>query len=246
MSDFKSLNEIMDKVTAVLVIDLASHAMMLDEQLHLAALEEPIQGIYLTGSIDPFISLDNKYYLRSKYNLLQQQIHQQSITPEAGKIKYTQRQYCITNVDDIFNLTEDLVDSDGTTVITPTDIKRKRKYMFDKPTVPAVGIKLASIVGLRYLSTMCPYTKNKNSVYRIDSLVKKEYHPELYKKEYEFQVALHDLVDEIMKFIGDDTWHIYFHKIKGTALIIEKTIDWRIYEYYRMKFEEDEKLSSKY
>lgn len=58
----------------------------------------------------------------------------------------------------------------------------------------------------------------------------------------EFIGAIENLYDEVMDFIGNDDWNLYSYQLKGTSLIINKGVDWRVYEYYRMKFEKEESL----
>lgn len=46
-----------------------------------------------------------------------------------------------------------------------------------------------------------------------------------------------DVNEEIFNFVCDDRWNIYFTKVKRDNLYIEKTIDYRIYDWTRIMHE---------
>jgi hypothetical protein len=215
MHDPKCLSEVLEHNKEVLIIDLLDHVTCVEDH-YLKALVEPTKGIYITGSIEPFIKETGPYFMRELFP-----------SPK-GEVSYL----------DILSTKSDILDSSGTQVISGKDLVLKRKFLSLKPSIPVVAMKAALAVVDDYVTSVCRKA-NRNRTYNLYNLVKPEFHSTIVAKD-EFMHVFERLLDQVMKFIGDDTWNIYFIKVKGTSLIIEKSVDWRIYRYYEMTFKEQE------
>lgn len=216
MHDPKTLSEVLEQTKEVMVIDLLDHVTSIEEQ-YLNALVEPTEGIYVTGSIEPLFKPDQTYCMKA-------------IT--------TPGDLTIIPYNTILASKYDVLDKNGNLVISAKDLFLKKKFLSNKPSVPAVAIKAALAVVDDYITSVCRKA-NRNRCYNLYSLVKHEYHSSMVSKD-EFMHVFERLLDQVMKFIGNDTWNIYFVKIKGTSLIIEKSVDWRVYRYYEDLFKAEE------
>ena len=206
------------KPSAMMVVNLLDHVSTWDKDPYLDCLVEPSSGIYLPSSVNPVLDDNGVYYPQSKYG---------------------QDQYRIKDLDSIFNLGESIVDKNGIVVFTWVNLKRFKKYITLTPQVPATAIKVAHVIVDDFLRGLCPYTntpRNKHSLHQLTT------NPDLILIEA-YEELLDDLIMEVSEFVGKDRYHIYFTKLKGTSLIIEKTIDFRVYDWYRMRGEIDEQDS---
>lgn len=209
------LNKLLMQNKEVFAIDVLPHVQRLSEE-YTEALLPPPPGIYVTGSIEPLFSDAEKYYERSQLGM---------------------EGYHLKSIEEILHAKEDIVNSHGEMVLALRDIRTKGRYLKDHPTIPAVGVKAAVSVVLGYLNSLNKNTNINLSNFKLEYLVKPEY-IRLVTRE-DFSVAFESLLDAVMEFINGDTWHIYFYSLKGTTLVIEKTIDWRIYQYYLMTQQRD-------
>lgn len=209
--NIKNMEKLISKTSEVIIIDLLEHVIRMPEDPCLNALVEPEQGLYLVGQLDPFISIKNKLFFKS--NL--------------------EKQILIPN--EILNAKEPIVNEFNEVKITPSDIFTKRNYISTSPSIPSVGIKLTCSIATRHLNELCVYTKSNIGSARLDELVKPEYQYLIHTYKYEKELSR--LLDKINEFVSSDIWHIYFYKIVGTNLVIEKTVDFRIYDWYRLKNE---------
>lgn len=225
-------SDLLKKVTSVLAIDLLEFAINLDTEL-LATLVEPPKGIYIKGNIKPILTDDKVYYARSKMPYIQGSSKMSYIIGKQKRIDI--QDTAIKDLKEVFTLTEDLVDSDGNVVLSLKDIKIKSRYMSIGSDLPVTAIQLTKTMALDYISTLCKFSRFVYSE-NIESLVKPEYHYLIANDS--FDVAFESLHEQILNFIDQDTWFIYFCRLKGTTLLIEKTIDYRIYYYHEVHYKE--------
>lgn len=216
----------LDKITNVLIIDILPHAIMLEERLQQTLIDyEP--GIYIPGGIKPYLSLSKPLFFEKDRDIVRDTILSN------GDIEYL----VIKSAKDILSRRESVIDSTGEVVMYSTFIKNKHKLMSIKPTIPARAVEMAMSVALNHLTWATRCTRMNFFKTPLHNLVKPEYRDLVDNEEY--PTAFDDIIVEVSNFIGQDTWHVYFHKIQGTCLIIEKTCDFRIMEYYRLKEEID-------
>lgn len=228
MLDFKNMAEVAGYNEETLVLDLLQHAMALDDEPYVKALVPADKGLYLLGSVEPLLRDSEKYYYQS----------QMSPDPLKPGIYNFDNALPIKDLGKVSKYPDDVVDVHGKVVLTARDIRSKGKYFRTEPTVPSTAIKMAITVVQRYLGTLCRHTSHIHTNYRMETLVKEEYSYLIDNDEY--MHAFERLLDQVMHFVGKDTWNIYFCSIKGNSLIINKSLDWRIYRYYELTLTEQE------
>lgn len=211
MQDFNTLNEVLAYSKEALVVDLLDYAMALDEQ-YVDALIEPHKGIYLVGSLDPTFPHNHQYWVS----------HQPR--EESTAIPW----------DKLLMMREDIVDKEGQVIITRKDMMTKARFMRNEPSIPVIGVKMAIAISQHYMTSKCRHNRFNYYQYKVASLVKPEFEWMVHKDE--FLHAFKKLLDKIDSFIKDDDSHIYFYKVRGTSMVIEKGVDYRILRYYEDKF----------
>lgn len=232
MLDYKNIEELIKENKQVIVIDLLDQVLGIEEVPYLTALLDPEPGLYVVGDIEPILKKSENYYLRSKLV-----VAPYNGTAMAGMVFYDQS----PKVEDyaaIAQIKDDIVDENGRVVISHKDLRTKGKYFRQEPTLPAVAIKMAIVLVQNYLNSLCRDTHVRFVSYSVESLVKKE-HMEMALSD-EFIAAYSTLINKVMDFVDKDNWHIYYLKVKGTALIIEKTVDHRVLFYYEHMFAKQE------
>lgn len=216
MSDFKNMTEVYNHVEQALVIDLMEHVTTMD-MTYQEALVDPPAGIYITGSIEPILLQDRKYFVRSAYQ-----------DPKVPGI----------NLKDIFDIKGDIVNEGGDVVLSFKDILQKKKFINFEPTVPVTALKVAVGIVEQYIISSCHHSKRSHPTYRLEYLVKPQYQDMVINDEYIQQFAR--LRDRVMDFIRDDRWQVYYTRLRGTSLIIEKGLDYRVCCYYEHLFKSQE------
>lgn len=210
-TDFHELT----KPSDILVLNLLKYVGHIQEPYASKYLEPYEKGLYLRGHINPLLHENLAYYKDFKPI-------EDKITP----IKFE-------SLAEIMLCKNDVYTSSGDVVISAKDLFYNKKFIETKPDIPVQLIKVAVSVILEYLNSLNKYT-NVNSInFNLNRLVKQK-HRDLIIKEY-YQTELAELLDIVCNFVGKDSWHIYFYKITGTTLILSKTIDYRIYDWYRLK-----------
>lgn len=216
MSDFKSMTEVYNHVEEALVIDLMEHVTTMEEKYQQALIEPP-KGIYIAGAIEPLLQEGRSYYPRALY------------PNPRGKLK---------TLNDIASHSDDIVNEAGDIVLSFKDIVHKRKFITNEPTIPATALKVAVSIVEQYIISSCCHSKRSHPTYRLEYLVRPEYQDMIINDEYIQQ--FYRLRDKVMDFIRDDRWNVYFTRIKGTSLIIEKGLDFRVCCYYEHLFKSQE------
>lgn len=211
MSEYKNLEEVLAKAESVLAIDILQHALCLDEKIQ-HTMEPPEEGLYIVGGIEPLISAKKHYHYRSEY----------------------ERRLVIGDLKNIFKQNEDILNHEGTMVISAKDLKLKKKYLTFTPNLPVTAVKVGAAVVMQFLNNLNRYTRSQSISYRLNRFIKPEFQDWIEREEY--ALAFERLLDEVSNFVGKDTWHIYFCRMRGTTLLIDKMIDYRIYKYYEQLF----------
>lgn len=207
MSEF-NLTDLLRKPKEVYVVDVYPHALTLSDE-NLSYLYKPQQALTIKGSVLPILSPNEDYYQYSDFD----KVHPLSL-------------------EDILKSNTDIVDRLGVLVMRGNFLKRNRRLLTTEADPYSIASQVAVSVALGTLDKVCPHFKPSPKL-----LDYKQYIHHLPQKqiiENTYEIALNDLCSGIIKFVNDDVWNIYFHKIKGSTLIIEKCIDYRIYKYYEM------------
>lgn len=245
MQDFNNLAEIYAYTEETLVVDLVKHALSLEEE-HIAPLIESEPGLYLPGNFEPTFLEKNVYYRRAGMamtdgrapSILDDEETSKSKRKVKGTVVSQNGTVPIADVYAIPSMGDDIYDAAFNLVMSGRDLRRLSRHFKKMPTIPAMAVRMAIGITQKMVSTMCRHSSNGYTRYRPDRLVKPE-HIELINSD-EYMHAFESLLDEVQAFIGKDHWNFYTYRIRGGTLIIQKGLDWRVAEYYRMKFEREE------
>lgn len=216
MSDFKNMTEVYNHVEQATVIDLMEHVTAMDTAYQ-EALIEPPAGIYITGAIEPILLGDRKYFARSGYQN----------SKGAG-----------IDLRNLFDIKDDILNENGDLVLSFKDIVHKKRFINFAPTIPVTALKVAVGIVEQYLISSCHHSKRSHPTYRLEYLVKPEFQHLVINDDYIEQFAR--LRDRVMEFIRDDRWQVYYTRLRGTSLIIEKGLDYRVCCYYEHLFKSQE------
>lgn len=113
---------------------------------------------------------------------------------------------------------------------------KKNTFLLEKPTVPARGIRLMAAMFEYHLDQIAPYRKRTTGIDRVAALLKPDVDLPAFI-ENELTPTVHDELLDLNKFIADDLWFIYCTKIYGTSILIEKTVDFRVYDWHYQRYE---------
>jgi hypothetical protein len=177
----------------------------------------PEQGIYIYGQKKPTLKNGVRYIIKSVKDPQEQQKILQDINDPALNENYK------------------ILDESGNEVISSAILKNKQQLLSSYPSFPVVGMEIAKLCIEYYVSKRNIFTNNSH--YLINSIDKKFL---LNAPEELAQIIIDDIVFEsvyqqVNQFIDKDVNHVYFFKLTGlTDLIIEKTIDWRAYQWHLM------------
>lgn len=195
------------RTSQVLVLPIFSTAALLEQQFG-DFFQPPTEGIYKVGETQPCMFVNRLY-------------HSEKLLPGGSSIKSP-----ITNFDKTFS---HVVDNDGNLIIPEYMMKDKKRFLSTYPTVPARGIMLVEMLVCSHIESMCIHTKHFHFKQKIDqqlldSGLYLHYDGHLGK-------VCSSLFNQIDYFMENDLWHIYFTKRIQQDLYVEKTIDFRIYEW---------------
>lgn len=211
--EIKNPNHLLNKVSGVLVIDLLTYASRITDDEILNSFIDPPKGLYQKGVLKPILDSKELYFLESNF--------------KKGKF--------IKDFNLVINSNENILDIKGNIVLYAEVIKKKKKVLTTESTMPIIAIEIAFVLVSNYLDVLCPYARivKKN---RIENLIRPECCDLIYDDIIDLEYQ--DLIEEVFEFVNGDTWHIYFIRQIGTSIVIEKTIDWRIYKYHKDEYDE--------
>lgn len=192
-----------------LILNTLPYAMLIEQQFGEFLQPSPV-GIYKIGECDPSI-IPNKAYYSEK------------VMADGNRI--------VSPITDFQTETEAVVDSAGQLVIPPYMMRSKEKYLSAQPTVPARGIYLIELLINRYIEQTVQHSKYNHYSRKIDAQILPEH---LYlHSSGQLERACDSIFGQIGDFMRQDDWHIYFVKRQQLDITVEKTIDYRIYDYHK-------------
>jgi hypothetical protein len=219
MYDYKNLQELLNKVTGVAVMDLLDKTSLIEE---FAENMVPLQeGLYSNTTHKMVFS-----HKTSQYYALD----------EAGN-----KTKLVTLKD--FQRCKLTIINEANGFIQKPDLRSLtiRRNLVETPIVDYRRMDIVEKIIDDFLYGLCPHTKTTMNSYPLDKLLK----PNLPEEKRErlinnLESMLVTVIDEISQFVGSDTWHFYFTKRKGSSIIINKTVDFRIFDWYRIKWAHEE------
>lgn len=124
-------------------------------------------------------------------------------------------------------------------VIGPKMISKYRRLLSSSPPVnmPMMDLLMGYVVEI--IDSTAPV--NKYHTNRFPKVVNALKSDRVSRTVYDLlEASLDDLFLTVRSFIGADKWHIYDIKRSGNNIIIEKLIDYRIFDWYRIQRERAE------
>lgn len=223
--EYVSLQDLIAHNKEAAIFDINKHVaqVIAKHPEYLQILRKSPEGIYIPGNIEPVVVFIHDYFYKDV----------------DGINDRTKIQDFKNNIDEVLSSGRDIVDRSGRVVITAQSARVLKKIRKREVSPRDMLMKVGIGIVLGYLNSLCKYTSITYSDYRFDRLVKDEYLEVKYEQAME--AAFDPLLLEVRDFVGKDNYNFYFYKVKGTSLILEKSIDYRIYDWYRIKFEELEK-----
>lgn len=210
-----TLSELLRSNKQTYLVDLLEYSLLFEDEPFKSALLPSPKGLYLVGEIDPRLTTDKVYF--------------DPVGLEQG--------VPFTGLEAILESSNAVLNESGQVLIPKSSPQYKKKFWSTEPSVPSGALKLIKALIGEHIGSVCRHTRCSVATYHSGAY--NYIRPEMTQLLESGQMAelIEKLFDEVNLFIGNDIWHIYFWDLKGTTLKIEKTVDFRIYEYYRQKFE---------
>ena len=213
MLTFKNANDVPDPMSLlttdeILVVSLRDHAFHLHGSIGDKLVPNP-EGIYVRGKLFPVISPKDQLFIL-----------------ETGKpVKY----------ENLATINESVCNNQGKVLITKDVMCRKQTMLSYSGFYPISALQLLKAnVDLnirRYSRFAAPFT---NETVAINYL--KPEHRHLFSSDF-FDDYTSDALEQAFEFISKDNWRIYFTKVMADSLYIERSIDYRIFDWTRTQYE---------
>lgn len=219
MREFESMSDLIQYSHSSLVLDLRNYIGACSAPSYQETLLPPPPGIYLKGATYPLVDMSKPHFARptSKKNHPQPQLKP------------------LLNLGDVTpNI--DVVDVEGNVVLQGLDIYKFKNLLIDTPGYKYQAVRAACYFGVKAISQLCIHA-NVHPPFDYRAIFK----PEAYGLvEDESLDVFNQLKYSIASFVGEDELFLYYIKMTQSTLLIQKNVDYRIFEYYRIKFAEQE------
>lgn len=207
MIDIEHPNDLITKVHGSIAIDLYNQDLHHLLKDHLVDTDTP--NIYFKGSTNPIISKKISLYIANKQNLVP-----------------------IEDYDLLLEHPTNVYNKDAEIVLRAEILEQHKKHLTSTPSIPnSLTVMIESYL-VTILNRMC-----------VKSMTGISYDISNYVTDIDEDTVL-DMIEEhysneismLYEFIGTDTWNLYFKHRKNSLLVIEKSVDWRIYEWHRANY----------
>jgi len=181
--------------------------------------KENPKGIYIVGKIDPVLTDGENYYTKSGLN---------SGVP-------------IKNIDTV---NEDVYNSKGKIVINAFVMRNKRKFLKNDSAYSYYGIKAIRAYINKIIENNSAYITHRRYLDAFINCFKPELQKPILNQEIDIDLLLNPLSEKVYNFIKDDPWIIYLTKQLGSICLVQKTVDYRIYDWTLQKEKQEEEERS--
>jgi hypothetical protein len=200
------------EVTKTMILDTYSVACDIENQLG-ACLRRPLPGIYLPGQTNPVMVPGNLYYTRCS------------------------RSGHETPVTDLRQATSDIFDINHRLVISNAQLARLK----NQTTQPVVALELVRDVVESIIIDLSQWLADRNQLASQDVVLKHVSHELLHPNNEmtliwalrQIELMTTDIRRQVVGFIDQDVWVMHFQKSMGRDTFVEKTIDYRVYDWQR-------------
>lgn len=176
----------------------------------------PPKGIYSNSRIEPVMVDGGNYY---------------TIETKGGHIKRTP----ISNLDKVKKGLSVYTEVNGrdSVVVTNLQLQNKDRCLSTFPIRPYRGVKIVEQLLNNQIDGFIKYRKGSKNLYRgISSHMTTHTTPEeleclvgAIKEQYS------DIRLVVQEFMGKHDWNLYFIRFKGGTATVQKSIDWRAYDW---------------
>ncbi len=153
-----------------------------------------------------------------------------------GQIGYLKNGKTVNFTDILKYVDEDVFNENGILKIPGKVLQNKSKLINQSGFFPISALQLLKHNVDKNLQSFCPHSVPFTSAVSYDRYLKKSAEDLIANGVCDSVLELE--IPEIHEFIYKDLWRIYFVKTKTNNLFIEKSIDFRIYDWTKMKYEE--------
>lgn len=140
------------------------------------------------------------------------------------------------NYSEIGELNEELRDIDGRTVFSSEIMKNKGMHLRLNGFYSVSAQALVRISIITQLKALCQYTAVSCNESPYDYILPGYSHA---WDEGWFDVYTEEIMKSISDFVGEDVWNIYFIDKLPQTLIIKKSVDNRIYEWTKDRYQSE-------
>lgn len=206
----------LNEIEGVFVVDLYKQSMLLPESIKQSLVDDAF-GYYIPNSHKPFITNNDK----DRITVIDRNNNQSLITSieELLRIASINKSY-------FKNINIGL----GNNTITGFFFLQHCNSFTNQPVVSVVQTQFVKELILDFLYQVC--SQNTHAFKKYFKYVKPEYVDMI--ESYNFGDDLREVIESLHRFISRHVNNLYFHKEIGTTLIIEKSVDYRVYEYYKL------------
>ncbi len=205
-------------VESKLKIDLEDSANRIEYEFADYLLPAP-KGIYVINKVEPVMKDGLLYYIIE--------------IDKAGNIK----RIPVSDITDLNCCVYTSVNDCDKTVIPKIYMLKKEKYLGTSPVMAYRGIKILEGLINHQIDCFVKYRKSsKSDTYVIKSnLIKLD--KSVLNKTISKIIDIYDdnISESIKNFLGLANWNLYFTKITDAKILIEKSIDWRAYQWALME-----------
>jgi hypothetical protein len=113
------------------------------------------------------------------------------------------------------------------------------KRLYSQPTLPSRGLQLIELCINQEICKINPFARNSHTEAAINRLITNT--AEITSDDIANDCSC--ILKHVIDFIGNDVWHIYFVRLKGSDITIVKTIDYRIYDWHCSQYKKLEELA---
>ncbi len=176
------------------------------------------KGIYQVGSLFPVLKDGEHYYTRSGLK-------------EGKPIK------------DIDKVKEAVFDKNGQLLINDFAMKNKRQFLSNESSISKAGLHAVYCFINKKIEDNCAYSRFRRYEEQFMLCFKPEYQDAIRQGEIDIDLMFSGLSERVSNFIQDEPWTIYFTKKISTLVLVEKTVDFRIYDWTLQKETQENKDS---
>lgn len=244
--EFKNMGEVLHYVKETMILDVSELVSPLNTPEVLQALYPPKPGIYLQTDgtcihefrTDAPIFDMNAFSELNKNTVMPSMYAFRSMTPEQRRyfenmpLKYP---HPLTTLEQVLTVEGGICDHKGELLSKLSRLKRIRRYLTDTPSYQKQLTAFARIMICRILMQECPHAR-VGLLDNAANVVRREYH-QLFDSGA-FDNLFTNTRMSIRRLIDQDVFNIFTIKDMQHHVLIAKSMDYRIFEYYQMKFAE--------